>query len=133
MSTIGDTMYDKIFQLKNDDVLLNNEFNNLSNFYILKNKSEVFDFIFHYPELIIVLENMTNSLKNNFPDGEFELYIDRDFETSEESLIVDIKVDEYTFDNGIMEGIHTVNKEFRKLKRNLGVISKIFLMPALNQ
>lgn len=74
---------------------------------------------------------MENSLKSKFPYGEFELSIDRDFETSEESLIVDIKVDEYTFDNGVMESIHEINSRYRTLKQKLGVVSKIFLMPAM--
>ena len=124
-------MNERISRLKNDEKFFNYEFNHLKEFYEFKDESEVYGFIEKSPELIIVLDEMKNSLKNKFPEAEFELLIDNDYEISEETLVLDIKVDEYTFDNGIMEGIHAINGEFRLLNQKLGVVSKIFLMPAL--
>lgn len=125
------SMKETIMKLKKEDEFFDKSFNDLKDFYKFNNYFKVYEFIKEFPQLIIVLKNMENSLKSKFPYGEFELSIDRDFETSEESLIVDIKVDEYTFDNGVMESIHEINSRYRTLKQKLGVVSKIFLMPAM--
>lgn len=110
----------------------NQEFYSLNNFYEFENKSEVKKFIQENPNIIIILNEMKDTLESRFPDGEFILSINKDFETSEKTLLINIEVDKYTFDNGVMENIEDIDLIYAKLMQNLKVVSKVFLNPTCN-
>lgn len=112
-----------------NDIMDSKEFNELKDFYQLMNEFKVEKFIELNPNLIIILNELKAPLKLNFPNGEFILSINRDFETSEETLLVNINVDRYTYDNGIMDMIDDIDSAYIKLMQKLDVISKIFLNP----
>ena len=112
-----------------NDIMDSKEFNELKDFYQLMNEFKVEKFIELNPNLIIILNELKVPLKLNFPNGEFILSINRDFETSEETLLVNINVDRYTYDNGIMDMIDDIDSAYIKLMQKLDVISKIFLNP----
>ena len=112
-----------------NDIMDSKEFNELKDFYQLMNEFKVEKFIELNPNLIIILNELKAPLKLNFPNGEFILSINRDFETSEETLLVNIYVDRYTYDNGIMDMIDDIDSAYIKLMQKLDVISKIFLNP----
>ena len=112
-----------------NDIMDSKEFNELKDFYQLRNEFKVEKFIELNPNLKIILNELKAPLKLNFPNGEFILSINRDFETSEETLLVNINVDRYTYDNGIMDMIDDIDSAYIKLMQKLDVISKIFLNP----
>jgi hypothetical protein len=108
------------------------EFENLNNFYTMRNPEEVHNFIKENEGLIELLNETKPHLLKKFPNGEFELQAHDDI-TGEEyhKIYLNIFVDDETFNNGIMEGIHEVHGQILPLKRDLDLIMKLVLMPGV--
>ena len=79
-----------------------------------------------------LLEKAKPYLKETFPQGEFELelYCDLSGE-GDHSLLVNIHVDDETFNNGFMFKIHHVNRKILPLQKKLNIYSEFGLMPGV--
>ena len=73
-------------------------------------------------------QNIT--LIKEFPKGKFELQQQNDI-TREgyHKLYINIFVDDETFENGFMNGIHRVPSKIIPLKKELNLMMKLVLMP----
>lgn len=123
---------DFIDKLENDLDFFNKKFEELSEFYNLRHMDEIFSYISKYKGIVILLNELKPYLIESFPMGKFDLIFDVDPEVEELSQIVlYVKVDEYMFDNGVMDEIKKITSEFISLRQKLGVMDKLSLMPAL--
>lgn len=118
--------------LENDESLFDKKFNELTEFYHLRNHDKVLNYINKHKGLIILLNELKPNLIDNFPNAKFDLIFYTDPEVKELShLILYVKVDDYTFDNGVMEDIDKIRLEFMPLRQKLGVMPNLSIMPAL--
>lgn len=75
-------------------------------FYNLRHMDEIFNYISKYKGIVILLNELKHYLIESFPTGKFDLIFDVDPGVEELSQIVlYVKVDEYMFDNGVMDEI----------------------------
>lgn len=119
-------------QLESDDDLFIKEFNQLRNYYDIKQEFEVYNFVNNHRGLIILLKEIQPHLIKNFPNSEFSLKysVDPEFD-SLSNLILNVKVDRYTFENGVMKTIRKISFELRPLRQKLDLMVELMLMPAL--
>ncbi|WP_298498652.1 hypothetical protein [uncultured Methanobrevibacter sp.] len=119
-------------KLESDEGLFLNELNELKDNYEIKHKKEVYDFINSNRGLIVLLKELHPYLSSNFPNGEFSLMysIDPEFD-SLSNIVVNVKVDRYTFDNGVMKTLRNISFELRPLRQKLDLMVELMLMPAL--
>ncbi|WP_406535064.1 hypothetical protein [Methanobrevibacter sp.] len=119
-------------QLEDDDNLFDKKFNELQSYYEIKSENEVYNFISAHRGLIVLLNELKPYLSQNFPNGEFSLRysIDPEFD-SLSNIILNVKVDRYTFDNGIMKSLRNIFFELRPLRKELDLLVELMLMPAL--
>ena len=108
------------------------KFSKLGKFYEITNPSKVHCFIKKHENLLELLEKAKPYLKETFPQGEFELelYCDLSGE-GDHSLLVNIHVDDETFNNGFMFKIHHVNRKILPLQKKLNIYSEFGLMPGV--
>ena len=108
------------------------QFQELSNFYEMRNNEEIHEFIQQNEGLIQLLNETKPHLLNRFPNGEFELQAHEDI-TGEgcDKLYVNIFVDDITFNNGFMDGIHEIHGKLIPLEKELNLMMKLILMPGV--
>ena len=118
--------------LENDEDLFNQNFEKLSDFYNLRHRRKVFNYINNHKGLIVLLDELKPHLTEHFPQGKFDLIYYTDPEIDKFShVILYVKVDEYTFDNGVMDDIDEISRDFIPLMQKLGLMMNLSLMPAL--
>ena len=123
---------DFVKKLEVDDELFDKEYDKLGDFYNLRHYWKVHDYIAEHKGLIVFLNKLKPRLIDSFPTGKFDLILNTDFEYSDWSyILLYIKVDDYTFNNGVMEDIKKITFDFIPLRRKLGVMSDLSLRPAL--
>ena len=123
----------EVKKLNNNSKLFEEEFNNLKKFYIFKSEHEVHRFIKLHSGIIILLKKFEPYLGHYFPNGIFELEFDPDLSGSWfDVLLVNIMVDRKTFNNGCTEHIDSINREFRPLRKKLGLLGEVLLMEKIN-
>lgn len=122
---------DELLQVKmlsEDSELFEKEFKSLKDFYVLNTEKEIHEFIKARPETLILLDNYKKSLKQQFPDAVFELCFHMDVSGSWfDVIMLNIWVDEYTFNNGSAEKIRLLNKEFWPLRKKLDLLMELIL------
>lgn len=119
-------------QLENNGELFYQNFKKLGDFYNLRHKNKVLDYISNHKGIIVLLNELKPHLVKNFPNAKFDLTYYTDPESDKFShIILYVKVDEYTFDNGVMDGIDAIFWDFVPLMQKLNIISNFSLMPAL--
>ena len=92
------------------------KFSKLREFYEITEPSKVKCFIKKHENLLELLDKVKPYLKETFPQGEFELEVYCDLSGEEDhSLLVNIHVDDETFNNGFMFKIHHVNRKILPL------------------
>ena len=119
----------EVEELKNNPQLFDERFNKLNENYTFESQKESYDFIKEHPGLLLILDEYSPCLNKYFPKGIFELEVSQDPEISEwVKLIIMVKVDEETFDNGCYEHLTFMRRHFRPLRRELNLMSEIMLM-----
>ena len=108
------------------------QFQKLNKSYEMRNPKEIHDFIKENEGLILLLNETTPHLINKFPNGEFELQAHDDI-TGEgyHKLYINIFVDDETFNNGFMDGIHDIHDKIIPLEKELDLKMKLILMPGV--
>ena len=98
----------------------------------MRNPAEIYEFIKENEGLITLLHETKPHLLEKFPNGEFELQAHKDI-TGEgyHKLYINIFVDDETFNNGFMSGIHEVHEKIIPLKKDLDLMMKLVLMPGV--
>ena len=123
---------DFVKKLEEDEELFDREYDKLGDFFNLSNYEKVHDFIKDNTELIVLLNELKHRLSKAFPTGKFDLVLNMDYEYSDWSIVVlYVKVDEYTFDNGVMDDINKITFDFIPLRRKLDVLPDFAIWPAL--
>ena len=123
---------DFVKKLEEDEELFDREYDKLGDFFNLRHYEKVHDFIKDNTELIVLLNELKHRLSKAFPTGKFDLVLNTDYEYSDWSIVVlYVKVDEYTFDNGVMDDINKINFDFIPLRRKLDVLLDFAIWPAL--
>lgn len=119
----------KQVELLNDDSrLFEKEFKNLKEFYILNSEKELYDFIKIHPGIIILLNKFEPSLKHHFPNAFFELEFNQDLSGNWFDLIMlNIWIDEYTFNNGSADSIRSIRNEFWDLRKKLDLLGELII------
>lgn len=108
------------------------KFSRLYDFYEMNEPKKVHCFIKKHENMLELLEKTKPYLKETFPQGEFELEVYCDLNGEEDhSLLVNIHVDDETFNNGFMFKIHHVNRKILPLQRKLNIYSEFGLMPGV--
>ena len=107
-------------------------FSELNTFYEMNETEKVHRFIKKHENLLELLEKAKYYLKETFPHGEFELetYCDLSGE-GKHSLLINIHVDDKTFNNGFMYKIHHVNMKILPIQKKLNLLDEIALMPGV--
>ena len=119
-------------KLEEDEELFDREYDKLGDFFNLRHYEKVHDFIKDNTELIVLLNELKHRLSKAFPTGKFDLVLNTDYEYSDWSIVVlYVKVDEYTFDNGVMDDINKITFDFIPLRRKLDVLPDFAIWPAL--
>ena len=119
----------QVEELNNNIQAFNEKFNKLDDDYIFESRKESYEFIKQHPGLLLILEEYIPCLKKYFPNGIFELEVSQDPEIKEwVKLIIWVKVDENTFDNGCYEHLTNMRRHFRPLRRELNLMSEIMLL-----
>lgn len=108
------------------------EFEKLNNFYEMRNPPKIHDFIKQNNGLITLLNETKPYLTSKFPNGEFELQANDDI-TGEghHKIYINIFVDDETFNNGFMDGIHEIHGKIMPLEKELNLMMKLILMPGV--
>ncbi len=116
-------MNDKEFEEKFSEIL---------EFYELTEPEKVHCFIKKHENLLELLDKAKPYLKETFPQGDFELemYCDLSGE-GDHSLLVNIHVDDETFNNGFMHKINRVNMKILPFQKKLNLLNEIALMPGV--
>ena len=123
---------DFVKKLEVDDELFDKEYDKLGDFYNLRHYWKVHDYIAEHKGLIVFLNKLKPRLIDSFPIGKFDLILNTDFEYPDwATVILFVKVDEYTFDNGVMEDIDKIFFDFLPLQQKLGVMPNLAIWPAL--
>lgn len=123
---------DFVKKLEVDDELFDEEYDKLGDFYNLRHYWKVHDYISEHKGLIVFLNKLKPRLIDSFPTGKFDLILNTDFEYPDwATVILFVKVDEYTFDNGVMEDIDKIFFDFLPLQQKLGVMPNLAIWPAL--
>lgn len=123
---------DFVKKLEEDEELFDREYDKLGDFYNLHHYEKVHDFIKDNTGIIVLLNELKPRLSKTFPTGKFDLVLNTDYEYSDWSIVVlYVKVDEYTFDNGVMDDINKINFDFIPLRRKLDVLPDFAIWPAL--
>ena len=123
---------DFVKKLEVDDELFDKEYDKLGDFYNLRHYWKVHDYIAEHKGLIVFLNKLKPRLIDSFPTGKFDLILNTDFEYPDwATVILFVKVDEYTFDIGVMEDIDKIFFDFLPLQQKLGVMPNLAIWPAL--
>ena len=123
---------DFVKKLEEDEELFDREYDKLGDFYNLRHYEKVHDFIKDNTGIIVLLNELKPRLSKTFPTGKFDLVLNTDYEYSDWSIVVlYVKVDEYTFDNGVMDDINKITFDFIPLRRKLDVLPDFAIWPAL--
>ncbi len=124
----------QVEELSNNPQLFDAKFKELYENYTFESEKESYDFIKEHPGLLLILDEYTPCLKKYFPKGIFELMVDIDPEIiTWKTLILMVKVDEETFDNGCYEHLTYMRRHFRPLRRELNLMGEIMLMSMVNR
>ena len=116
--------------------LSNNEFeeqfNKLNDLYEMRNPKKIHDFIRQNEGLIRLLNETRQYLTDKYPNGEFELQAHDDI-TGEgyHKIYINIFVDDETFNNGFMDGIHEIHDKIIPIEKELDLMMKLILMPGV--
>ena len=118
--------------MKLTDQEFERQFQELYAFYEMRNPEKIHDFIRENEGLFTLLNETKPHLINQFPHGKFELQAHDDI-TGEgyHKLYVNIFVDDETFENGFMDGIHEVHGKLIPLKKELDLMMKLIFMPGV--
>lgn len=118
--------------MKNNNEEFEKKFSKLNEFYELTEPNKIHCFIKRHENLLELLDKTKPYLKETFPQGEFELemYCDLSGE-GDHSLLVNIHVDDETFNNGFMLKIHHVNMKILPIQKKLNILSEFGLMPGV--
>ena len=108
------------------------KFLQLNEFYEFNKPKKVRCFIKKHENLLELLEKTKPYLKETFPHGEFELEVYCDLSgEGDHSLLINIHVDDETFNNGFSEKIHDVNTQIYPIKKDLNLLMERVLMPGV--
>ena len=118
--------------MTHNNSLFEKNFSRLTEFYELKNPKKIHDFIKMHENPLELLDEAKPYLLETFPQGEFELEMYCDLSGEEDhSLLVNIHVDDETFNNGFMHKIHHVNMKILPIQKKLNIFSEFGLMPGV--
>lgn len=108
------------------------QFQELNNTYTMRNPEKIHDFIKENDGLIKLLNKTKPHLITKFPHGEYELQAHEDI-TGEgcDKLYVNIFVDDETFNNGFMSGIHEIHEKIIPPEKEMNLKMKLILMPGV--
>ncbi|WP_405268236.1 hypothetical protein [Methanobrevibacter sp.] len=108
-------------------------FKNLYDSYKIKNPSEVKGFIKNNENLFELLDKTKIHLNETFPQGLFELEVYYDLSgEGNDSLLVNIYVDEETFNNGFTDKILDIDMKILPLQKELDLLMKLCLMEGIS-
>ena len=118
--------------MKMTDIEFEEKFSKLNDFYELNNPKKIHCFIKKNDNIFELLDKTKPYLKTTFPQGSFELEVYCDL-TGEgnHSLLVNIHVDDETFNNGFMHKINHVNMRILPIQKKLNILSEFALMPGV--
>ena len=118
----------QVEMLNKDSGLFYQEFNNLKEFYTFNDENEILEFIMLHPGIIVLLNAYEEYLKKYFSNAIFELKFDSDPSGTWFDLIVlNVWIDEETFNNGSINYISSINRELRPLRRKLNLLGEVSL------
>lgn len=119
----------QVKEIENNPKLFEEKFNALNNDYTFESKEESYEFIKKHPGLLLILDEYTPQLNKYFPNGVFELSVSTDPEIiTWKTLILMVKVDKETFENGCYEHLTQIRRNFRPLRCELNLNGEILLM-----
>ncbi len=114
------------------DIEFEKEFQELNNLYEMRNPKKIHEFIKENKGLIKLLNETKPHLINKFPNGEFELQAHDDISgEGYNKLYINIFVDDETFNNGFMDGIHEIHAKIIPTEKELNLRMKLILMPGV--
>ena len=120
---------EQLEEIKNNPELFEEKFNNLNQDYIFESREESYDFIKEHPGLLLLLEEYAIYLKKYFPYGIFELSVSIDPEIiTWKTLILYVKLDKQTYENGSYELLTYMRRYYRPLRRKLNVMGEIVVI-----
>lgn len=107
-------------------------FRMLNKFYEIKNPSEVELFIEKHENLFKLLDETKSHLKEAFPYGKFELEMSPDLSgEGNDTLLVNIFVDNETFNNGFTDRILEIDMKILPLQKELDLTMQLCLMEGI--
>ncbi|MBE6489809.1 MAG: hypothetical protein E7Z83_03005 [Methanobrevibacter sp.] len=108
------------------------EFQELNNIYTMRNPKKIHEFIKENEGLLKLLNETHPYLISKFPNGEFELQAHEDI-TGEgyHKIYINIFVDDETFNNGFMDGIHEIHEKIIPIEKEMNLMMKMILMPGI--
>ena len=83
-------------------------------------------------KLLELLDKIKPYLKESFPEGEFELEVYYDLSgEGNDHLLLNIYVDNETFNNGFMEKIINIDMKILPMKKEMNLVMALNLMPGV--
>ena len=118
--------------MNNKNITFENKIQKLNEFYQMKQPENIIPFIKDNEKLIELLNETKILLKNACPQGAFELemYYDLSGEGLNH-LLLNIYVDDFTFNNGLMDKIYDIDMEILPLQKELDLAMALNLMPGV--
>ena len=114
--------------MKTNSEEFDKHFSKLEEFYELSEPQKVYCFIKKHEKLMDLLEITEPHLKETFPYGKFELEVYCDLSgEGNHSLLLNIHVDNETFNNGFSEKIHEINTKIRPMKKEMNLLMELVL------
>lgn len=122
-------LLEQVEELKNNPELFEEKFNNLDNDYTFESREESYNFIKEYPGILLILDEYTPYLKRYFPEWILELSLNIDPEiVTWKTLILKVKLDKKTYENGSYEQLTHMRRYYRPLRRKLNLMGEIMVL-----
>lgn len=118
--------------MNTENISFENKIQKLNEFYQMKQPENIITFIKDNEKLIELLNETKILLKKAFPQGTFELEMYNDLSGEGlDHLLLNIYVDEFTFNNGLMDKIYDIDMEILPLQKELDLVMALNLMPGV--
>ena len=120
-----DDVENQLNKLESDEEYFESEFDNLKESYILMNPEEIHSFINENKRLILMLNAVLPILDSKISDADYYLEFFNDLSGDEgHSLLIYIRVDEETYNNGFYKTIMEIGRIMHPLRHKFHVLSE---------
>ena len=118
--------------MNTENISFENKIQKLNEFYQMKQPENIITFIKDNEKLIELLNETKILLKKAFPQGTFELEMYHDLSGEGlDHLLLNIYVDKFTFNNGLMDKIYDIDMKILPLQKELDLAMALNLMPGV--